>query len=51
MDIICNGNRTSNKVNNTTSNKVNKEGLHMNPRGLSQLAIDSVRRIKKFATT
>ena len=43
MDIIDNG--------NITSNELNKGGLHLNPRGLSKLAINFIRRIKKFATT
>ena len=43
MDIIDNG--------NITSNELNKGGLHLNPRGLGKLAINFIRRIKKFATT
>ena len=43
MDIIDNG--------NITSNKLNKGGLHLNPRGLGKLAINFIRRIKKFSTT
>ena len=43
MDIIDNG--------NITSNELNKGGLHLNPRGLGNLAINFLRRIKKFATT
>ena len=42
MYIIDNG--------NITSNKLNKGGLHLNPRGLGKLAINFIRRIKKFAT-
>ena len=42
MDIIDNG--------NITSNELNKEGLHLNPRGLGKPAINFIRRIKKFAT-
>ena len=40
MDIIDNG--------NITSNELNKGGLHLNPRGL---AINFISRIKKFLTT
>ena len=43
MDIIDNG--------NITSNELNKGGLHLNPRGLGKLAINFIRTIKKFATT
>ena len=43
MDIIDNG--------NVTSNELNKGGLHLNPRGLGKLAISFIRRIKKFVTT
>ena len=43
MDIIDNG--------NITSNELNKGGLHLNSRGLGKLAINFIRRIKKFATT
>ena len=43
MDIIDNG--------NITSDGLNKGGLDLNPRGLGKLAVNSVRRIKKFATT
>ena len=43
MDIIDNR--------NITSNQLNKAGLHLNPRGLGKLAINFIRRIKKFATT
>ena len=43
MDIIDNG--------NITSNELNKGGLHLNPRGLGKLAIIFIRRIKKFLTT
>ena len=43
MDIIDNG--------NITSNELNKGGLHLNPRGLGKLAINFIRRIKKFVTT
>ena len=34
-----------------TSNDLNKRWLHLNPRGLGKLAINFIRRIKKFATT
>ena len=40
MDIINNG--------NITSNELNKGGLHLNPRGL---AINFISRINKFLTT
>ena len=40
MDIIDNG--------NITSNELNKRGLHLNPRGL---AINFISRINKFLTT
>ena len=40
MDVIDNG--------NITSNELNKGGLHLNPRGLGKLAINFIRRIKKF---
>ena len=43
MDIINNG--------NITSNELNKGGLHLNPRGLGKLAINFIRRIKTFSTT
>ena len=43
MDIFDNG--------NMTSNDLSKGGLHLNPRGLGKLAINFIRRIKKFATT
>ena len=43
MDIINNE-----KI---TSNVLNKGALHLNPRGLGKLAINFIRRIKKFATT
>ena len=43
MDIIDKGNITSNELNNG--------GLHLNPRDLGKLAINFIRRIKKFATT
>ena len=43
MDIINNG--------NITSNKLNKGRLHLNPRGVGKLAINFIRRIKKFAKT
>ena len=43
MDIINNR--------NITSNELNKGGSHLNPRGLGRLAINFIRRIKKFATT
>ena len=43
MDVIDNG--------NITSNELNKEGLYLNPRGLGKLAIDFIRKIKKFVTT
>ena len=43
MDIINNG--------NITSNELNKGGLHLNQRGLGKLAINFIRKIKKFATT
>ena len=43
MDIIDNG--------NITSNELNKGRLHLNPRGLGKLAINFIRRIKKFAAT
>ena len=43
MDIINNG--------NITSNELNKAGLHLNPRGLGKLTINFIRRIKKFAPT
>ena len=43
MDIIDNG--------NITSNELNKGGLNLNPRGLGKLAINFIRRIKEFATT
>ena len=43
MDVIDNG--------IITSNELNKGGLHLNPRGLGKLAINFIRRIKKFATT
>ena len=42
MDVIDNG--------NITSNKLSKGGLHLNPRGFGKLAIDFIRRIKKFVT-
>ena len=38
MDVIDNG--------NITSNKLNKRGLHLNPRCLGKLAINFFRRIK-----
>ena len=43
MDIIDNG--------NTTSNELNKGGLHLNPRGLGKLAINFIRIIKIIAKT
>ena len=43
MDIIDNE--------NITSNELNKGGLHLNLRDLGKLAINSIRRIEKFATT
>ena len=43
MDIIGNG--------NITSNELNKGGLHLNPRGLGKPATNFIRRIKKFTTT
>ena len=43
MNIIDNG--------NITSNELNKGGLHLNPKGLDKLAINFIRRIKKFAAT
>ena len=43
MDVIDNV--------NITSNELNKEGLYLNPRGLGKLAIDFIRKIKKFVTT
>ena len=43
MDIIDNG--------NITSNELNKGGVHLNPRGLDKLSINFNRRIKKFAPT
>ena len=43
MDIIDNG--------NITLDELNKGGLHLNPRGLGKLAINFIRKIKKFATT
>ena len=43
MDVIDTG--------NVTSNKLNRGGLHLNPRGLGKLAINFIRRIKKFVTT
>ena len=42
MDIIDNG--------NITSNELNKGGLHLNPRASGKLAINFIRRIKKFVT-
>ena len=43
MDVINNG--------NITSNELNKGGLQLNARGLGKLAINFIRRIKKFVTT
>ena len=43
MDIIDNG--------NITSNELNKGKLLLNPRSLGKLAINFIRRIKKFTTT
>ena len=43
MDIIDNG--------NITSNELNEGGLHLNPRGLGKLAINFISRIKKIVTT
>ena len=43
MDIINNG--------NITLNKLSKGRLHLNPRGVGKLAINFIRRIKKFAKT
>ena len=43
MDFMDNG--------NITSNELNKGGLDLNPRGLGKLAINFIRRIKKFVTT
>ena len=42
IDVIDNG--------NITSNKLNKGQLHLNPRGFGKLAINLIRRIKKFVT-
>ena len=36
---------------NIISNKLNKRGLYLNSRGLAKLAINIIRRIKKFAMT
>ena len=36
---------------NISSDKLNKGGLHLNPRGLGKLAINFIRKIKKIATT
>ena len=43
MNVINNG--------NIISNELNKEGLHLNLRGLGKLAINFIRRIKKIVTT
>ena len=43
MDIIGSG--------NITSDKLNRGGLHLNPRGLHKLAVNFIRRIRKSATT
>ena len=43
MDVIDNR--------NITSSKLNKGGLHLNPRGLGKLTINFIRRIKKVVTT
>ena len=43
INVIDNG--------NITSNELNKGGLLLNPRGLGKLAINFIRRIKKFVTT
>ena len=43
IDIIDNG--------NITSNDLNKGGLHLNLRGLGNLAINFTMNFKKFATT
>ena len=43
MDIINNG--------NIPSNELNKGGLHFNPSGIGKVAINFIRKIKKFATT
>ena len=43
MDIIDNG--------NITSNELNEGGLHLNPRGFGKLAINFISRIKKIVTT
>ena len=43
MDIIDNG--------NITSNELNEGGLHLNPRGSGKLAINFISRIKKIVTT
>ena len=43
MDFINNG--------NITSNELKKGGLKLNPRDLGKLAINFIRRIKKFVTT
>ena len=43
MDIIDNG--------NITSNELNKGGLHLNLRDLGKLAINFITRSKKFVTT
>ena len=36
---------------NITSNELSKGGLHLNSRGWGKLAINFIRRIKKFVTT
>ena len=43
MDVIDNR--------NITSNELSKGGLHLNSRGWGKLAINFIRRIKKFVTT
>ena len=43
MDVINNG--------NITSNELNKGGLKLNQKGLGKLAINFIRRNKKFITT
>ena len=43
MDVIDNG--------NVTSDEIDKGGFHLNPRGLGKLAINIIRRIKRFVTT
>ena len=43
MDVIDNG--------NINSNEVNRGRLHLNSRGFGKLAINFIRRIKKFVKT